>query len=1104
MTGHQEIPRQRAVRAVVVLALVVASVGIVMGASSMAGRASGSTAPIIGLLGATPGNYASEAAAGVGAVTIQVGWNDAELSQGVFSTAYLSQIQSEIAAAQAAHLGVVLDPGLQYPPSWVLSMPNSQFVDQYGDVFNGTETSGNNVVNAVTNTAVRAAEGTYLQWLGTQFSPGQLIAVREGGGPLGELRYPNPNDNGHSNAFWAYDAGSQAALPASVLGWTPGTGTAVQAQAFLTAYNQNLDNYGIWLNGQLHQDFNTRELLLLPGWGERPGGAATEVAALLQPSQPAAEFNEGLDWADLLDALPDAAHSVAYTTYLDAQTVLPTPQLEDPADYLASVVAGGPILLGGENSGTATLATMNFCTQQALRLNFFIVNWMGEAQLTATAGGTDPSGPTLAQFGAAFSSVPAPVTAPSPAVPPTILGQSSTVTVTITATAPVTIATLAASGPFSLGTPSAPLPAYLPVNGSISVPVTFQPVLVGSSGGSLTVTTFGNRVDQVALTGTGEINGPSLATTASGLTLAAGPPGSTSSGTVGFLNDGSAPVTISSASPPGAPFSAAGVPAAGQVIQPGAQVVVTVTFSPTAVGQFSGSLVVDSNGGDVPVSLAATGTAPSLLEITPLAVSFGVVQLGRNATQSFQLSNVGGSTLAITESEPPVLGTFAASTALVVGTTIPAGGSLTESVTFTPTQLGPTGDQWAISANDGQGVQTVSLAGSGAVNDPSLGGWELNGNAALSGGTVSLTTTGSTYQSGSVVSPVPVPTNGLTVSFDAQIGAGKGANGMTLTFASPTSHTLLGQAGGSLGYSGISGVAVGLVNFKQGTEPSANFVGIADGGPTNGIPNWLATDSAIPTLQGATTHVMVSINGTQLTVWLDGSQVLETQVGDLPPQADLVFTAATGLVTDSYAVKNVSIQHSGLSPLSGWTLRGNAATSGTGVSLTTASPTFQSGSAQSPIATQTQNLSIAFDAQIGGGTGANGMTFTFASPTSPTFLGQAGGSLGYSGMSGVAVGLANFKQGAEPSANFVGIADGGPVNGIPKWVATNTTIPTLQGVTTHVLITTVGSQITVSLNGTQVLQQQVADLPPTAFLMVTAATGGLTDAYDLQNMVISS
>jgi hypothetical protein len=130
---------------------------------------------------------------------------------------------------------------------------------------------------------------------------------------------------------------------------------------------------------------------------------------------------------------------------------------------------------------------------------------------------------------------------------------------------------------------------------------------------------------------------------------------------------------------------------------------------------------------------------------------------------------------------------------------------------------------------------------------------------------------------------------------------------MTLTFANPSSATFLGQAGGSLGYSGISGVAVGLSNFEQGADPSANFVGIADGGPVNGIPNWVATNSTVPTLQGATTHVIVSVNGTQLTVWVGGVQVLQQTVAELPPTADLVFTAATGGLTDNFVVQNVSV-----------------------------------------------------------------------------------------------------------------------------------------------------------------------------------------------------
>ena len=393
--------------------------GAPQGGQAAAGRlassvvsANGGAKPILGILGAS-GNYLSqEKAVGIAAITIQVGWNDIEPAQGTFSSAYMSQIQSKIAAVRSAGMSVVLDPGLQYPPDWVFLLPGgTRFVNQYGDVFGGSEPSGNNVANGFTDPAVRAAEGTYLAWLGSQIQPGEIIAVRQGGGPLGELRYPLPEDNGHTNSYWAYDASSQAALPPSVQGWTPGTGTTAQAQTFLTAYNQSVVNYGVWLNGQLQNDFNTKELVLLPGWGERPGGEATVVAALLQPAESMDEFNEGLDWTDLLSSLPDQSNSVAYTTYLDGATVLPTPQLEDPADYIASLVAGTSIRLGGENTGNGSVAAMHLCIDRAVALGYWIVDWNDEAQLIASGSGQDPGGPTLAELGATLN-------APQPVTPP--------------------------------------------------------------------------------------------------------------------------------------------------------------------------------------------------------------------------------------------------------------------------------------------------------------------------------------------------------------------------------------------------------------------------------------------------------------------------------------------------------------------------------------------------------------------------------------------------------------------------------------------------------------------------------------------------------------
>jgi hypothetical protein len=387
---------------VLVCLLVVAGGGLAFVSTSSAGPSS----PILGLLGASPSNYAQEQAAGVGAVTVQVNWDLAEPSSGTFSRSYLTQQGqfpgplTEVNQALAAGLKVVIDPGLQYPPQWVVNLPNSQFVNQFGTTFSGTIASGDDVVNAVTNTTVRSAEQAYLTWLGQQFVPGSITAVREGGGPLGELRYPLPEDgNGnYNNSYWAYDADTQAALPSSVRGWVPGTGTATNATTFLDAYNQDLDTYGAWLNSQLVQDFATKVLLMLPGWGERPGVAPTMESSLLQPASPHEEFNQGLDWSDLLTNLPDPSDSVAYTTYLDATANAGGPA---PADYLSTLVSGTSILLGGENTGNGTVDILNYCAGQAVALHFWIFQWMGESQLGPTDGGADDP-PSLDQLGAAL------------------------------------------------------------------------------------------------------------------------------------------------------------------------------------------------------------------------------------------------------------------------------------------------------------------------------------------------------------------------------------------------------------------------------------------------------------------------------------------------------------------------------------------------------------------------------------------------------------------------------------------------------------------------------------------------------------------------------
>ena len=336
--------------------------------------------------------------------------------------------------------------------------------------------------------------------------------------------------------------------------------------------------------------------------------------------------------------------------------------------------------------------------------------------------------------------VTAPVTAPSPTFPTTVVGQSSTEDLTITAATATTVTGLTVSaGAFSLGTPSPTLPVALGPGDSVTVPVTFTPTAGGTAGAYVTVTTSTGDVTEFPLSATGELSGPSLQVSTNGVSFGGIPPGQAASQTVGFFNNGSTPLTVSTVTLPGAPFSVTGAPTGGSTIAPGAEVVANVTFSPTVVGHSTDTLVVDSDGGEQVVTLTGVSTASSVLRISPLALSYGSVGLGSARTESFTLTDVGGSSLTISKSKPPVRGSFDALTTLPEGTTLAAGQSITERVRFVPTTAGTATDQWIINADDGLGVRTVSFTGDGIAPSISTGSLPV----ATSGAPYSATLVGS-------------------------------------------------------------------------------------------------------------------------------------------------------------------------------------------------------------------------------------------------------------------------------------------------------------------------------------------------------------------------
>jgi hypothetical protein len=447
------------------------------------------------------------------------------------------------------------------------------------------------------------------------------------------------------------------------------------------------------------------------------------------------------------------------------------------------------------------------------------------------------------------------------------------------------------------------------------------------------------------------------------------------------------------------------------------------------------------------------------------------------------------------------------------GITLDPGYDLQVPVTFTPQSAGPVSGTYSLTASDGHNpVQTLSVPISGTATAPASGvavpgpggGWTLNGSARMAGTSLDLTQT-ATRQSGSAVYYQPVSSAGLSASFTAQIGSG-GGDGMTLVLldASKAGPRSVGTAGSGLGYAGLPGIAVTLNTYQSGGYPSNNFVGIATGG--TGPLTYAATRNLATSLHGSTSvGVTVSATG-EIKVTVAGTQVLDQTV-PVPQNVLVGFTAATGSASEQHAVTNATINAGGTAlpaPGGGWSYNGSAAMSGSDTDLTRA-VNSQTGSVVYPTPVLTNGLQAQFNVQIGGGTGANGITFSLLDPAraTRTAIGGGGSGLGYSGLPGIAVVLDTYKDTGYPSNNFAAVSVGG-TNGLLKFQSQPAkAIGQLRSGTHTVGIDVSGGVLAVWLDGQEIINK-AESLPPTSLVAFTGSTGGLNDIHAVRNAAISA
>ncbi|MCX5868499.1 MAG: choice-of-anchor D domain-containing protein [Proteobacteria bacterium] len=180
-------------------------------------------------------------------------------------------------------------------------------------------------------------------------------------------------------------------------------------------------------------------------------------------------------------------------------------------------------------------------------------------------------------------------------------------------------------------------------------------------------------------------------------------------------NIGNANLSITSLSISPSQFSLSSPPALTLTLPPGSQQALDLVFHPSSTATLAGTLTVQSNGGDIAVSLQGQGVYSPDLTVSPApTVDFGPVLTGHTTSLALQLGNQGNAGLSITSlSISP--SQFSLSSPPALPLTLGPGGSQNLNLSFHPTGVSTYSGTLAISSNDPRKPAVrLALTGSGA------------------------------------------------------------------------------------------------------------------------------------------------------------------------------------------------------------------------------------------------------------------------------------------------------------------------------------------------------------------------------------------------------
>ncbi|WP_141101006.1 choice-of-anchor D domain-containing protein [Roseateles aquatilis] len=324
----------------------------------------------------------------------------------------------------------------------------------------------------------------------------------------------------------------------------------------------------------------------------------------------------------------------------------------------------------------------------------------------------------------------------------TAVGQSSAVsTITISASRIAALGNLSATASGDFVVQGGNCGSTVPAGTSCTVGVVFQPTAAGSRNGALTISHNGISTPiPIALSGTAnaalQAGLSADATTLAFGTQTVGTP--STARTVTLTNTGGASLDFGSIGVSGAnagDFARGGSCAVGTPLAVGATCTVTATFTPAAAGSRSASIAVAATapaagGAAVNVGITLSGTGQSAaapgVGLSATTLSFGTATVGTTtAAQTLTVTNTGNAALSF--SAIAATGPFSATHTCGAG--VPAAGTCTVAVTFTPTAAGAATGTLSLTSNAAGSPQTVALAGSGALANTAVLAWSPSGGA---------------------------------------------------------------------------------------------------------------------------------------------------------------------------------------------------------------------------------------------------------------------------------------------------------------------------------------------------------------------------------------